>query len=171
MRATGIILILVFLSSGCISQPDIKPTTNVEVGELYDINPGTIGLKTDLVAEVEILNTWDRDFELTIVEARITPEGESPIFGKYEPRVLDLPEGQSGSVKIEFIGIPIKYQLKEKPLRFEPIIKEYSVLVKYKGKAKVLWVIPISQRGTYEDTITISEIPLDEDLLQSNLNF
>ncbi len=165
------ILFYSLMSLGCISPPEITPRQDVEVGSLYDINPGTVGMKTDVKATVTIPNTWNRDFELTIENALIVPEGESPIYGEATPSTLFIPEGEERSLEVVFIGVPVKYQVESSPLRLRPLISSYTVVVNYVGKAKVAWIIPVSDAGKYEKTIYISEVPLDEEMLKSDLGF
>ena len=164
-------LFFMMVVSGCISSPEITPTQEVEIGNLYDINPGTIGMKTDVTATVTIPNTWDRDFEITIESASIIPEGESSVYGVATPSKLSIPEGEERSFVVEFVGVPVKYQVKETPLRLDPLISSYTVVVKYSGKTKVAWIIPVTDRDEYRKTISVSELPLDEDMMKSNLGF
>jgi len=56
----------------------------------------------------------------------------------------------------------VRYRLVEDPLRLTPEIASYEVVVRYTGKAKVAWVIPVSRGGEYRKTIVLEDVPINE---------
>jgi len=157
-------IILIIFISGCIDtrQPTISEP-NIQISSPYNINPNILGMSMDANISVPITNTRDDRITIEILDAtiianfndgtKVNREGYGNSI-TIEPHVIK-------NINIHFTGIPIKYELKENPLRMYPLISSYEVNVKYKGSVSVFFgLIPYSKEDVYEKTIPVKEIPI-----------
>lgn len=168
MKRLVLLLLVVVLVSGCIdttTQPSVgKP--NIQISPPYSPGFNTISLFVDTNISVPINNPRNENVLVEIIEAKIRMKNkdatESSISGYGNS--IEIQGKTSSNLTLQFKNIPIKYELKTSPLVLESEIEEYDVSVKYLGAVKIFGLVPYTAEGTYNQTISIQNISLDENM-------
>ncbi len=168
-----ILLILISVSLvGCFEKPTYEVDYNITMGPPYSIGPTVIDLKEDISIDVSIKSSWERPITLTIDEAEIEAEfsdgSSEKITGTVGNSTYFLDPNDTLTMSLFFKGIPLRYRMMEHPMRLQSMAN-YTVTVDYIGETKLFGLIPISEEGRYNQTITPRDINLEDFISSQNI--
>lgn len=154
-------LVIVILFSGCISTEKPKVgSKEVDFSAPYNIQQDEIGFTVDSSVSVPINNTRDSKVKIKISDSRIIAVYQNGKRERVDGTTNSIIIGPHRKKKLDvnFVGIPVKYELMSEPLRLHPLIKSYRINVKYKATTKVFFnLIPWSEKGEYEEIIKLQD--------------
>jgi len=172
MKWAFLLIFLLFIS-GCISEPNIEPITEVQLGDLYDINPDRLEMKIDSNVSITIANNWTNEIRIKLTDLKIIANFKDgtkiAIKGNYEGYEI-IPAGTTKVFMIKFVGVPVGYKLNSKPLKLETLISSYDVIAYYEAETTVFWVWNEKRYGSYSKTIIVKDIELDEEIFKKTLS-